>query len=71
MDRQINMARSIRLVILNKNIYSYGVGNASIYLLNTFRRVLALWTFVDVRVGVDPAFAAEEQQECFIRIPTT
>jgi len=29
------------------------VGNASLYLLNTFRRVLALWTFVGIRGALE------------------
>jgi len=38
-DGQTDMARSTRLVILIKSIYTYGVGNASFGLLHTFRRI--------------------------------
>jgi len=39
LDGQTDMARSTRLVILVKNIYTYGVGNASFCLVHTFRRI--------------------------------
>jgi len=38
-DGQADMARSTRLVILIKNIYTLWVGIASFYLLHTFRQI--------------------------------